>query len=502
MQTNNQALGFQQEFYTTLPDCYVEAESALFASPSLIFFNQDLADTLKASFPKTDEALAELLSGQVLSSDAKPIAQAYAGHQFGHFNPQLGDGRAMILGELLDEKGGIHELDLKGSGATPFSRGGDGKAALGPMLREVLISEAMHALGVATTRSLAVVATGEQVYRSPPQPGAVLCRTASSHIRIGTFQFFAARDQYDVVEKLVQFCIKRHYPELSSSQTPALSLLKTTIKTQAELIAKWMGLGFIHGVMNTDNMLVGGETIDYGPCAFMDVYDENTVFSSIDQNSRYAYVNQAPVAQWNLSRFAETLLPLIDEGKDNAIALATEAVRAFNPQYSQAYRAVMCKKLALVLKPDTEAGESKEAHLDTLDSIIYEWTSLLKSIKLDWTQAHYFLTQYLLSHQADKTLLSMSENSPELLAWLNKRSLHSVPNEELEHVLNKQNPAVIPRNHLVEEALDAASYDNDFAPFQALLGQILKPYDYPSDERYAKEAPIAFTEGFATYCGT
>lgn len=402
MQTNNHALGFQQEFYTTLPECYVQAESSSFASPSLIFFNQDLADSLKASFPKSDEELAQLLSGQVLSSDAKPIAQAYAGHQFGHFNPQLGDGRAMILGELRDESGATYELDLKGSGPTPFSRGGDGKAALGPMLREVLIAESMHALGVATTRSLSVVAAGEQVYRNPPQSGAVLCRTASSHIRIGTFQFFAARDKYDVVEELVQFCIKRHYPQLSTSQSPALSLLQATIKTQAKLIAQWMGLGFIHGVMNTDNMLVGGETIDYGPCAFMDIFDEDTVFSSIDQNSRYAYVNQAPVAQWNLSRFAETLLPLIDEDKDKAIEIATEAVRAFNPLYKQAYRAVMCNKLALMLKPDIKTNESIDAHHEVLDGIIYEWTSLLKSLKLDWTQAHYFLTQYLRSQHADR----------------------------------------------------------------------------------------------------
>lgn len=502
MQTTNQTLGFQQEFYNTLPECYVEAEASLFASPSLVFFNQDLADTLKANFPKSDEELAKLLSGQVLSSDAKPIAQAYAGHQFGHFNPQLGDGRAMILGELLNENGAAYELDLKGSGPTPFSRGGDGKAALGPMLREVLIAEAMHALGVATTRSLAVVTTGEQVYRNPPQQGAVLSRTASSHIRIGTFQFFAARDQYDVVNKLVQFCINRHYPELSSHKNPALSLLQATVKAQAELIAQWMGLGFIHGVMNTDNMLVGAETIDYGPCAFMDIYDETTVFSSIDQNSRYAYFNQAPVAQWNLSRFAETLLPLIDEDKDKAIELATEAVRAFNPLYNHAYRSVMCKKLALQLEPIEHGDEAKETHEQTLDSIIDEWTNLLKSLKLDWTNAHYFLAQYLRSKHADKTLLNMSDNSSELLAWLDKRSLHSVPSGELESTLYKQNPAVIPRNHLVEEALDAASYKNDYGPFKVLLDQILKPYEYPSDARFAQPAPTGFTEHFATYCGT
>ncbi|GBL04470.1 YdiU family protein [Glaciecola sp. KUL10] len=480
-------IGFQQSFVNSLPDCYVDAEALRFADPQLVYFNQQYANELKASWPESDAELAKLFAGQQLPEDAKPIAQAYAGHQFGHFNPQLGDGRAMILGELELDSGKLTELDLKGSGPTPFSRGGDGKAALGPMLREVLIAEAMHALNIPSTRSLAVVSTGEVVYRDPPQPGAVLARTASSHIRIGTFQFFAARDQYDVVEKLVQFCIQRHYPHLLSSATPALSLLDAVIDAQAKLVASWMGVGFIHGVMNTDNMLISAETIDFGPCAFMDTYDPNTVFSSIDRNSRYAYSNQPGVTLWNISRLAETLLPLIDEDKEKAIELATKVVQSFSEKYELAIRIKMSEKLGL----SATASDSE------LDGVIKEWYELLQTQGVDWTLAHWHLEQHIKSK--DKHLFKLFKDETKLNDWLSKRERLTMSKFES---FNEVNPAVIPRNHLVEEALDAATIKSDFSPFYALLENLQTPFNLPNDLKYLYPADTKFNDGYVTYCGT
>jgi uncharacterized protein YdiU (UPF0061 family) len=480
-------LGFKQSFVNALPDCFVPAEALLFTKPKLVFFNQQFAEELTADWPQQHEDLAMLFAGQQLPADAKPIAQAYAGHQFGHFNPQLGDGRAMILGELLANSGAVAELDLKGSGPTPFSRGGDGKAALGPMLREVLIAEAMHALNIPSTRSLAVVSTGEVVYRDPPQPGAVLARTASSHIRIGTFQFFAARDQYDVVEKLVQFCIQRHYPHLLSSETPALSLLEAVIDAQAKLVASWMGVGFIHGVMNTDNMLIGAETIDFGPCAFMDTYDPNTVFSSIDKNSRYAYSNQPGVTLWNISRFAETLLPLIDEDKEKAIEQATEVVQGFSEKYEQAIRIKMSEKLGLSITADAIE----------LDKVIKQWYELLQTQAVDWTLAHWYLGEYLRSK--NEQFFKLFSDLDSVKSWLSQRE--KVAAKSLDSLTNA-NPAIVPRNHLVEEALNAASLENNFEPFNILLKHLTSPFELPTDDKFMHPATEAFNEKFVTYCGT
>lgn len=489
MSANKFNFGFKQTFFTELPDCYVTADAARFSSPGLVYFNTNFASTIKANFPTDEADLAELFSGQTIPEDAKPLAQAYAGHQFGHFNPQLGDGRAMILGELECTDDNIIELDLKGSGPTNFSRNGDGKAAIGPMLREVLMSEAMHALGVATTRSLAVVTTGERVYREPPQAGAVLARTASSHIRIGTFQYFAARSQNDVLEKLVQYCIKRHYPTIKDSVQPALDLLQATINAQAKLVAQWMGIGFIHGVMNTDNMLIGAETIDYGPCAFMDVYDPATVFSSIDQNSRYAYMNQPPVTQWNLARFAETLVPLIHTDRDEAIALATKAVQSFSEAYDTQYRLVMCDKLGL----------QNSADAPTLDAIIEQWTKLLYEHDLDWTNTHLALGEHIANPHAESYLLAMFEASEGINDWLVKRDLVASSDNA---IMQKANPKVIPRNHLVEQALSAAIGDRDFEPFDALLTVLENPFTTPDNSKYTQVAPADFTDDFVTFCGT
>ncbi|WP_395343006.1 protein adenylyltransferase SelO [Ningiella sp. W23] len=510
MKNQAYSLGLNQRFTNSLSECCIDAHALDFPHPKLVYINHDLMSDFKNAFPESGDELARLFSGQQLPIDAKPVAQAYAGHQFGHFNPQLGDGRAMTIGELENSQSKLFELDFKGSGPTPFSRGGDGKAALGPMLREVLISEAMAALGVPTTRSLAVTTTGETVYRDPPQAGAVLARTAASKIRIGTFQYFAAREQYDVLQKLIDFCIERHFPNLrnkrqeqnDSNQT--LTFLKESIAAQAKLVAKWMGLGFIHGVMNTDNMLISGETIDYGPCAFMDTYDPKTVFSSIDRNSRYAYMNQPAVAQWNLSRFAETLLPLIakeqddaassgeEHQRDRAIELATEAVQDFIPQYESAFREVMCNKLGL---KQSMSG-------DIADEIIAQWQGILLDQKLDWTQAHVYLTQILLSKQkltGDLTLVAKCQNPEPMLAWLALRHKHSVESAE---TMESINPVVIPRNHLVEEALSLAQKTGDLSAFTALLASVQQPFTWPDDIKYTQAAPPAFNEDFMTFCGT
>ena len=479
----------------------MDAEALTFAQPQLLYFNQHLASEFQANFPESDEALAGLFSGQALPLDAKPIAQAYAGHQFGQFNPQLGDGRAMVLGELVNSEGKLFELDLKGSGPTPFSRGGDGKAALGPMLREVLISEAMAALNVPTTRSLAVVGTGETVYRNPPQRGAVLARTSASQIRIGTFQFFAAREQYDVVEKLIEFCFDRHFPHINDFSNKSLELLKAAVSAQANLIAKWMSLGFIHGVMNTDNMLISGETIDYGPCAFMDTYDPKTVFSSIDRNSRYAYMNQPGVAQWNLSRFAETLLPLVarelapenpdldeDGTKELAIAQATAIIQDFIPEYQAAFRGIMCKKLGL--KDSIDASDA--------DALIEKWQNILFEQKLDWTLAHLYLSDYATQQDAN-ALLALCSNSRDMQDFLAQWQEHSAQSFD---DMKVHNPAIIPRNHLVEEALELAEKKGDLSAFAILLSHLQAPFSRPEDERFMQPANEQFTADFMTFCGT
>ena len=340
-------LGFQHS-YSTLPSrFYARATPTVVANPQLVVFNERLAEDLGLDPEVIEREAPAMLSGNQPPDDANPIAMAYAGHQFGTFVPSLGDGRAILLGELIGRDGVRRDVQLKGAGRTPYSRTGDGRAALGPMLREYLISESMHALGIPTTRSLAVVTTGEQVFREGSLPGAVLTRVAASHVRVGTFQYFAARGDQDAVRELLNYVVARHYPEAREADVPALAVLKAVSQRQATLIADWMLVGFIHGVMNTDNMAISGETIDYGPCAFMDKYDPNTVFSSIDRSGRYAYANQAAIAQWNLARFAETLLFLIDPDSENAVSLATEVLEPFIAQFDARFLEGMRRKIGL-----------------------------------------------------------------------------------------------------------------------------------------------------------
>jgi uncharacterized protein YdiU (UPF0061 family) len=391
----------------------------------------------------------------------------------------LGDGRAILLGEHVTPGGKRYDIQLKGSGVTRYSRRGDGRAALGPMLREYLISEALHALNIPTTRSLAVVTTGEPVYREEVLPGAILTRVAASHIRVGTFQYAAALDDIAALKSLADYTIQRHYPDLAGAENPYLALLHAVIARQAALIAQWMHVGFVHGVMNTDNMTISGETIDYGPCAFMDEYHPSTVFSSIDAQGRYAYVKQPPIAQWNLARLAETLLPLIATDALNAIKLAEEAIHAFPEKYEQEWLAGMRTKLGL---PD----ESPEDAL-----LIKDLLACMRQHKMDYTNTLRGLATDGTMEHADV---------PEVQAWL-ARWQSRVNHAQARKAMLTANPAVIPRNHLVEAALKAATEDNDFAPFEALLAVLSTPFKEPDDTAYCMPAPLSELP-YMTFCGT
>jgi uncharacterized protein YdiU (UPF0061 family) len=420
---------------------------------------------------------------------------AYAGHQFGAFVPQLGDGRAILLGEVVDVDGMRRDIQLKGSGPTPFSRNGDGRAALGPVLREYIVSEAMAALGIPTTRSLAAVTTGETVRREMPLPGAVLTRVASSHIRVGTFQYFAVRADTDALRHLADHVIARHYPEAASAVNRYLALLELVIGRQADLIAKWLMVGFIHGVMNTDNMSIAGETIDYGPCAFMDSYDPATVYSSIDSVGRYAYGNQPRVAQWNLARLAEALLPLLDEDKDTAVQNANEALNGFGSRFEAAYAEGLRRKLGLL---QTQEGDPLLAQ-DLLDCMAQN--------KADFTLTFRGLCEAA-GPEADAGVRKLFSDPTAYDAWAEawRRRLAdegTVTVQERKSVMRAANPAVIPRNHLVEEAISAAVNDSDFAPFENLLAVLARPFDdLPSTLAQYGEPPRPEQVVHQTFCGT
>jgi len=454
------AFPFDNTYARQLPGFYVPGEPAQAPQPALIQLNEKLAHELQLEFPP--ESAAQIFSGNTPPPGATVLAQAYAGHQFGHFVPQLGDGRALLYGEVIDANGRRRDIQLKGAGRTAFSRGGDGKAALGPVLREYLMGEAMHALGIPTTRALAAVATGERVYRERPLPGAVLTRVAASHIRVGTFQFFAARGDQAKVQQLADYTINRHYPRLANEPNPYLALLKAVRDAQAALIAQWMSVGFIHGVMNTDNMAISGETIDYGPCAFLDTYNPATVFSSIDQHGRYAYNQQPSIAVWNLTRFAETILPLIHTGEKTAVDQATEALHAFTPIYEEHWLNAMRAKFGITQPDDSDR------------QLITEFLQFLHEQSLDFTQAFH----------------SLAHDNAWTRPW---RARQSGP---------PRNPVYIPRNHLVEEALSAATDHNNFAPFEALLAVITDPFtERPGLEKYAQPAPDG-NPNYRTFCGT
>lgn len=474
---------FDNSFARDLTDLAVDWPPEPAPDPAVVVFNARLADELGID-PGDPAQAAGLFTGSLLPAGAKPLAQAYAGHQFGGFSPQLGDGRALLLGEVIDRTGQRRDIQLKGSGRTPFSRGGDGKAALGPMLREYLTGEAMHALGIPTTRALAVATTGETILRDMrPLPGAVLTRVAASHIRIGTFQFFAARGEVDRLRRLTAHTLARHYPGAAHAPVPALALFDAMADRQARLIAEWMGVGFVHGVMNTDNMALSGETIDYGPCAFMESYAPGTKFSSIDRQGRYAYANQPLILGWNLARLAEALIPLIDADGDRAVEILNGRLAGIAPAYRQAWVGVMRRKLAL------EGAE--EADGDLADGLL----AAMEGQNADWT-----LTFRRLATAAGgdaSRLAPLFDDPATLLDWLPRWRARLAP--EAAGRLAAANPAVIPRNHLVEEALSAATA-GDMAPFHALLAAVTDPFS-DRDDIYARPAPQGLGP-HVTYCGT
>ncbi|MCA2970164.1 MAG: YdiU family protein [Acidobacteriaceae bacterium] len=481
---------FDNSYARDLPGCYAPAAAAPAPAPRLIAFNQALARELGLNAAALDSPVgAEIFSGNYAPPGSTPLAQAYAGHQFGHFVPQLGDGRALLLGELIDTHGQRRDIQFKGSGRTPFSRGGDGKAALGPVLREYILGEAMHALGIPTTRALAAAATGESVYRESPLPGAVLTRVAASHIRVGTFQFFAARGDTAKLKQLADYTIARHYPALAAEANPYLALLAAVSLRQAELIARWMLTGFIHGVMNTDNMAISGETIDYGPCAFLDTYHPATVFSSIDHRGRYAYGQQPSIARWNLTRFAETLLPLIDADPQAAIAPATAVLEEFATHYDAAWLAGMRAKLGLLAPPEP-------ADLALANSFL----SLLETHKVDYTRAFRALSAA--ARGDDAPLRALFSHPAPLDAWAPLWRARLADPAASARAMDAVNPLYIPRNHLVEAALAAAVERDDLAPFTALLDVLAQPFTpRPGLEPYTEPAPPG-SAPYRTFCGT
>jgi uncharacterized protein YdiU (UPF0061 family) len=448
--------------------------------PTLLVLNEELAAELGVD-PATlrEPAGVALLVGHGLPDGVRPMAQAYAGHQFGGYVPRLGDGRALLLGEVIDVEGRRRDVHLKGSGRTPFARGGDGKAAVGPMLREYLIAEAMHGLGIPTTRALSVVATGERVFRETALPGAVLCRIAASHLRVGTFQYAAATGDRDLLSALADHAVARHYPDAADAANRYLELYRRVVEAQARLVARWMLVGFVHGVMNTDNTTISGETIDYGPCAFMDAFDPATVFSSIDHGGRYAYGNQPGIAQWNLARLGETLLPLIDENTDAAVEAATEVLGEFADVYARSWDEGMAAKLGL-------PAPAPELVSDLLE--------LLRAQRVDFT--NFFRS---LSAGTARTLFGEPEPFD---AWAARRDvLLPADRAGVAAAMDRVNPAYIPRNHLVEEALTAATA-GDLAPFERLLDVVLSPFTQrPGLEEYARPAPSGGAP-HVTYCGT
>lgn len=456
-------------------------------SPELIIFNDQLAASLglNAQILKSNDGI-EVLAGNQAPEGAQPLAQAYAGHQFGHFT-MLGDGRAMLIGEQITPSGNRVDIQLKGSGRTPYSRRGDGKAALGPMLREYIISEAMHALGIPTTRSLAVVATGEPVIRETIQPGAVLTRIASSHIRVGTFQYASQYGTTQELKALADYTLQRHFGGTDTHENPYLFLLKEVVKSQASLIAKWQLVGFIHGVMNTDNMTISGETIDYGPCAFMDVYDLETVFSSIDTYGRYAYGKQPRMAGWNLARFAETLLPLIHQDQDEAVKLAQEAISQFTQLYHDYWLAGMRSKLGLFNEEPQD------------QSLVEDLLRLMAEHSADYTNTFRALTFDKLEGMA---LFTSTEFEKWYHLWQERLSRQSESKDSSKELMKNNNPAVIPRNHRVEEALEAAVNQGDYSVMERLLHILSRPYAHACDQDEYTTLPGASPFPYRTYCGT
>ncbi|MDF1629877.1 MAG: YdiU family protein [Alcanivoracaceae bacterium] len=482
--------------YASLPEAFCRPCSpTAVAAPGLISLNSSLATELGLDLGGLDDsALAQIFSGNQLLVGSQPVATVYAGHQFGGFNPQLGDGRAILLGEVVDPHGRRRDIQLKGAGRTPYSRGGDGRSPLGPVMREYLVSEAMHALGVPTTRALAAVTSGEKVYRDEALPGAVLTRVAASHIRVGTFEFFAARGDMENLRRLADYVIERHYPAARDSDNPYLSLLNAVADNQVALIARWMSIGFIHGVMNTDNVLVSGETVDYGPCAFMDAYHPQTVFSSIDRRGRYAYQMQPAICQWNMARFAESLVPLLDDEQDNALAMATQVIRLMMPRYEQAWLAQMRAKLGLY----TEQLSDKQLVEDLL--------TVMDANEVDFTLLFRSLCEAAQNPLQAAAPAQLFASSRDWLGWAERWAARLAAEPQYASQRAEQmrlvNPAVIPRNHRVQQAIDKATESGDFSDFERLKQVLATPYeDHPADDPWLGPPP-AGEKVCQTFCGT
>ena len=484
-----------QNTYAALPaNFFARVAPTPVAAPRLIKLNRPLAVHLglDPDLLSTPEG-AEILAGKRLPDGADPIAMAYAGHQFGHFVPQLGDGRAILLGEVIDRDGVRRDIQLKGSGPTPFSRRGDGRAALGPVLREYIVSEAMFALGIPTTRSLAAVITGENVMRETVLPGAVLTRVAASHIRVGTFQFFAARGDTDGIRALADHAINRHYPDAARADRPYHALLEGVVTRQAELVARWLLIGFIHGVMNTDNSSISGETIDYGPCAFMDEYNPATVFSSIDEQGRYAYANQPRIALWNLTRLAECLLPLFSDDKDQAVEQAQGILGIFSEKFTAAFSAGLHQKLGLFTTQDGD------------DALIQDLLDAMAKNEADFTLVFRRLSDA--AGDADDDNVRAQFTDPAAfdewaVRWRQRLAGEPQSATERQAAMRAVNPAFIPRNHRVEAVIQAAMNNDDYAPFEELLSVLAKPYqDQPEFAAYA-DPPMPDQRVLRTFCGT
>jgi serine/tyrosine/threonine adenylyltransferase len=464
------------------------------ANPELIRANTRLAEFLgvNVGWLESAEGIAAL-AGNITPDGAEPIAAAYAGHQFGNWNPQLGDGRAVLLGEVIAEDGVRYDIQLKGSGRTPWSRGGDGRSPLGPVLREYIVSEAMHVLGVPTSRSLAALGTGNEVFRETSQPGAVLARVAKSHIRIGTFQYFAAREDTEAVSLLVDHCLQRHYPHRTDEPIAALALLEEVVQAQANLIAHWQLLGFIHGVMNTDNVLISGETIDYGPCAFMDIFDPDTVFSSIDHAGRYAYRNQPSIGHWNLSCLAQCLLPLLSDDQEQAVEMAQSTIDRYPELFLDAHRIGMNAKLGW---SKTEPGD---------EELVQDLLTVLTEQKMDFTLSFRHLSDCADNGNSEK-ITDLLIIGPAFLNWIERWHarcrLDTATAAERQQTMYRANPVFIPRNHLVEAAIQGALEDASFERFNELMEVLQEPFRYQPDlQRYAIP-PLPEEKVQQTFCGT
>jgi uncharacterized protein YdiU (UPF0061 family) len=480
--------------YARLPERFFERVSPAHPpSPKVVKLNRALANdlSLDTDWLSSPEGV-DFLSGRQVVMGSEPIALAYAGHQFGNFVPQLGDGRAILLGEILDSSGRRRDLQLKGAGRTRFSRGGDGRAALGPVLREYLVSESMAALGVPTTRALSAVTTGETIYREKALPGASLVRVALSHVRVGTFQYYAAREDDEGLANLADYVIARHYPEAAGDDQPYRAMLDAVIGAQAELVAKWLLVGFIHGVMNTDNCSVSGETIDYGPCAFMDAYDPATVFSSIDRHGRYAYGNQPRMAHWNLTRLAEAMLPLLGSDQESAIEQAHDALAAFGPKFEQAYHEGLGRKLGL--------SSLREGDVDIASTLL----AIMTEHQVDFTLLFRRLGDAAVGdpEPARSTFLNPADFDAWAARWLGRLGDETAERSVIRDRMNAINPAFIPRNHHVEAMIKAAVDDQDFEPFEQLLSVLSRPYEDQEELARFAQPPQPHERVLATFCGT